>query len=146
MSETELNINTASAPSQLKITDMRFVDIVGAPMDCTIMRLETNQGITGYGEVRDFSNKQYALWLKRLLIGENPCDIGRLTAKSGSSADTPDREAASALLRWRCGTLQERLTAFRFTRCLAANGAIKSAFTAIPTYPANIPEPTWEMH
>lgn len=81
MSETELNINTASAPSQLKITDMRFVDIVGAPMDCTIMRLETNQGITGYGEVRDFSNKQYALWLKRLLIGENPCDIGRLTAK-----------------------------------------------------------------
>lgn len=73
--------NRASGPSKLKITDMRFVDIAGAPMDCTILRLETNQGITGYGEVRDFSNKMYALQLKRLLIGENPCDISRIFRK-----------------------------------------------------------------
>jgi L-alanine-DL-glutamate epimerase-like enolase superfamily enzyme len=71
-------INTCSRPSELRITDMRFVDIVGAPMDCTILRLETNQGITGYGEIRDFGNKFYALPLKRLLLGENPCNINRL--------------------------------------------------------------------
>jgi len=69
---------TDSRPSALRITDMRFADIVGAPMDCTILRLETNQGLVGYGEVRDFSNKMYALQLKRLLVGENPCDIGKL--------------------------------------------------------------------
>jgi len=57
---------------------MRFADIIGAPMNCTILRIETNQGLFGYGEVRDFSNKMYALQLKRLLIGENPCDIGRI--------------------------------------------------------------------
>lgn len=76
-----MNINTSSAPSQLKITDMRFADLVGAPMDCTILRLETNQGICGYGEIRDFSNKMYALQLKRLLIGENPCDVNRIFEK-----------------------------------------------------------------
>jgi len=75
------NICTSSAPSQLRIIDMRFVDIVGAPMDCTILRIETNQGIVGYGEIRDFSNKMYALQFKRLLIGENPCDINRIFRK-----------------------------------------------------------------
>ncbi len=75
------HVNTCSAPSQLKITDMRFVDVVGAPMDCTILRLETNQGLTGYGEIRDFSNKMYALQLKRILVGENPCHVGKLFNK-----------------------------------------------------------------
>lgn len=68
-------------PETLRITDMRFVDIVGAPMDCTIMRLDTNQGISGYGEVRDFSNKFYALELKRLIIGENPCNVNKIYNK-----------------------------------------------------------------
>ncbi len=67
--------------SQLRITDMRFVDIVGAPMDCTILRIDTNQGISGYGEIRDFSNKFYALWLKRLILGEDPCQIKKLIRK-----------------------------------------------------------------
>lgn len=80
MKELE-NLSSLGRPSQLRITDMRFVDIIGAPMDCTILRIDTNQGISGYGEVRDFSNKVYALQLKRLLIGENPCDINRLFDK-----------------------------------------------------------------
>ena len=71
-------MNTYSSPSELRITDMRFADIVGAPMDCTILRIDTNQGISGYGEVRDFSNKFYALELKRLLIGQNPCNVNKL--------------------------------------------------------------------
>ncbi|MEG1640773.1 MAG: hypothetical protein RR284_07605 [Ruthenibacterium sp.] len=79
--EITANICTGSHPSELRITDMRFVDIVGAPMDCTILRIDTNQGISGYGEVRDFSNKFYALQLKRLLLGENPCNINKIFNK-----------------------------------------------------------------
>lgn len=69
------------SPSELRITDMRFTDIVGVPMDCTIIKIETNQGLVGYGEVRDFSNKYYALMVKRLLLGENPCNINRIFRK-----------------------------------------------------------------
>ena len=52
--------------------------MVGLPMDCTIIRIDTNQGISGYGEVRDWGSKTYALMLKSRLLGENPCDVERL--------------------------------------------------------------------
>ena len=76
--QTLAHVNTNSKPSDLRITDMRFVDIVGAPMHCTLLRIETNQGITGYGEVRDGASKLYAQMLKRILIGENPCNIDKI--------------------------------------------------------------------
>ena len=47
-------------------------------MHCTLLRIETNQGITGYGEVRDGASKLYAQMLKRFLIGENPCNIDKI--------------------------------------------------------------------
>ena len=70
--------NTCSNPSELKITDIRFADIIGAPMHCTLMKIETNQGIVGLGEVRDGATRTYAEMLKSRLLGENPCDIDRL--------------------------------------------------------------------
>ena len=70
--------NTCSNPSQLKITDIRFADIVGAPMHCTLMKIETNQGIVGLCEVRDGATRTYAELLKSRLLGENPCDVDRL--------------------------------------------------------------------
>lgn len=76
--QTLAHVNTYSKPSDLRITDMRFVDIAGAPMHCTLLRIETNQGITGYGEVRDGAAKLYAQMLKRFLIGENPCNIDKI--------------------------------------------------------------------
>ena len=76
--QTLAHVNTNSKPTDLKITDMRFVDIVGAPMHCTLLRIETNQGITGYGEVRDGASKLYAQMLKRFRIGENPCNIDKI--------------------------------------------------------------------
>ena len=42
-------VNTNSSPSELRITDMRFVDIDGAPKRCTLIKIMTNQGLTGYG-------------------------------------------------------------------------------------------------
>ena len=51
--------NRCLAPSQLKITDVRFTDVVGAPMHCTLMKIYTNQGITGLGEVRGGGKKPW---------------------------------------------------------------------------------------
>src|SRR5947209_7210486 len=56
--------NTNSKPSELKITDMRVATVVHAPMTCPIIRIDTNQGIYGLGEVRDGSSALYALMLK----------------------------------------------------------------------------------
>lgn len=72
------HVNTFSRPSELKITDMRFADIAGAPMHCTLLKLYTNQGLVGLGEVRDAGSRTYAAMLKSRLLGENPCDVDRL--------------------------------------------------------------------
>ena len=74
-------MNTYSNPSELRITDMRFVDIDGAPKRCTILRIDTNQGISGFGEVRDASSKTYALMLKSRILGENPCNVDKIFRK-----------------------------------------------------------------
>ena len=71
------NVQTSSKPSELKITDMRIADLPGRP----IIRLDTNQGIYGLGEVRDGSHKMYALMLKRLVVGENPCSVDKIFRK-----------------------------------------------------------------
>ena len=47
------SFNRCSAPSGLKITDVRFTDVVGAPMHCTLMKIYTNQGIVGLGGGHD---------------------------------------------------------------------------------------------
>lgn len=76
--DTLAHVNTHSAPSELKITDIRFADIAGAPMHCSLIKVYTNQGLIGYGEVRDGADKTFALMLKSRLLGENPCRIDKL--------------------------------------------------------------------
>ena len=70
-----------SKPSELRITDLRFAVVERAPMRCILIRIDTNQGISGLGEVRDGASPTYALMLKSRLVGENPCDIDRLFRK-----------------------------------------------------------------
>ncbi len=77
----EANVNGNSRPSELKITDIRVVNLRGAPFRSTIIRLDTNQGISGYGEVRDGGSETYALMLKSRLIGENPCNVDKIFRK-----------------------------------------------------------------
>ena len=72
------NTNTASKPSELKITDLRVAVVARAPFTCPIIRIDTNQGISGYGEVRDGASKTYALFLKSRILGENPCNIEKI--------------------------------------------------------------------
>jgi len=75
------NTNTNSRPSDLKITDMRVLTVARAPMTCPLIRIDTNQGIYGLGEVRDGASKNYALMLKSRLLNENPCSIDKLFRK-----------------------------------------------------------------
>ena len=75
------NVNTNSRPSDLKITDLRIATVTGAPMTCPIIRIDTNQGIYGLGEVRDGSHKSYALLLKSRILGENPCSVDKVFRK-----------------------------------------------------------------
>ena len=75
------NVNTSSRPSDLKITDLRVLTVARAPMTCPIIRIDTNQGIYGLGEVRDGASKNYALILKSRLLGENPCNVDHLFRK-----------------------------------------------------------------
>ena len=72
------NVRTESSPSQLRITDMRFAELYQAPMHCILVRIDTNQGISGFGEVRDFGSRTYAAMLKSRILGENPCNVQRL--------------------------------------------------------------------
>ena len=64
-----------SGPSELWITDMRYVIVEHLGRACPILRLDTNQGIYGYGEVRDGGKVESALVLKGLLLGKNPTNV-----------------------------------------------------------------------
>jgi L-alanine-DL-glutamate epimerase-like enolase superfamily enzyme len=66
--------NRNSAPSQLKITDMRAV-LVASNFDYPIIRIDTNQGVYGLGEVRDAGREGTALVLKPHLVGRSPLSI-----------------------------------------------------------------------
>ena len=82
MSEALLGkVNTHSRPSQLRITDMRIANLRDLPFKASIIRLDTNQGLSGYGEVRDGASATFALMLKSRLVGENPCNVDKLFRK-----------------------------------------------------------------
>jgi L-alanine-DL-glutamate epimerase-like enolase superfamily enzyme len=75
-------VNTNSSPSTLKITDLRIATVVKpGPGPCPIIRIDTNQGVYGLGEVRDAASPTYALMLKSRLLGENPLQVDRLFRK-----------------------------------------------------------------
>ena len=78
---TEDHVNTASRPSRLRITDLKIANLTGVPFRSSIIRLETNQGIVGYGEVRDGASATYALMLKSRIVGENPCNLDKIFRK-----------------------------------------------------------------
>ena len=76
------NVNANSSPSSLKITDLRVATVVKpGPSPCTIVRVDTNQGVYGLGEVRDGASPTYALMLKSRILGENPLRIDYLFRK-----------------------------------------------------------------
>lgn len=69
-------VNRNSAPSTLKITDMRACR-VATNYDYPIIKIYTNQDVYGLGEVRDAGVEGIALILKAHLVGQNPLNIER---------------------------------------------------------------------
>ncbi len=72
------NVGRSSSPSQLRITDLRVAVVTRAPMRCPLIRIDTNQDICGYGEVRDGASERYALILKSRLLRQNPCNVEQM--------------------------------------------------------------------
>lgn len=64
----------ASRAKDLRITDVR-VAVVASNYDYPIIRIDTNQGVYGIGEVRDAGHKENVLQFKSMLLGQNPCNI-----------------------------------------------------------------------
>jgi L-alanine-DL-glutamate epimerase-like enolase superfamily enzyme len=88
---TTSNVKRSSAPSELKITDMRYA-LTGVMGGTAIIRIDTNQGIHGLGEVRDAADVRYALMLKSRILGENPCNVEKIF-KSIKQFGGPARQA-----------------------------------------------------
>ncbi len=155
------NVNTNSSPSTLKITDVRVATVVRGreegvatnrparnvpagggnaqgPMPmfgagCTIIRIDTNQGVYGLGEVRDGASATYALFLKSRLVGENPLRIELPVGED--QAVRRSRPAGGRRGGGRDGAVGHRRQSIwtsRSTRCWAANSATRSASTPTP--------------
>lgn len=80
IAQSTQKVRRFSAPSDLKITDMRYctTTVLGRT---SIIRIDTNQGIYGLGEVRDGADVRYALMLKSRILGENPCNVEMIFKK-----------------------------------------------------------------
>jgi len=74
IAQTTSKVQRSSSPSELRITDMRYA-LTGAMGGTAIIRIDTNQGIYGLGEVRDAADPRYALMLKSRILGLNPCNV-----------------------------------------------------------------------
>ena len=65
-------VSRDSKPNELRITDMRVAILNGVPFSSPIIRIDTNQGLVGWGEVLDGASANYALMIKSRLLGKNP--------------------------------------------------------------------------
>ena len=76
----------------IKITDLRTATIGGLNANCTIIRLDTNKGISGYGEARceDTNALNELAALKPTIIGMNPTQIDRVFAAIKNYGDPFD--------------------------------------------------------
>lgn len=91
IAQSTQKVKRFSAPSDLKITDMRYAvtTVLGRT---AIIRIDTNQGIYGLGEVRDGADERYALMLKSRILGKNPCNVEQIF-KSIKQFGGPARQA-----------------------------------------------------
>lgn len=77
VAQSTQKVSRYGAPSDLKITDMRYC-LTAVMGGTAIIRIDTNQGIYGLGEVRDAADVRYALMLKSRILGKNPCNVEQL--------------------------------------------------------------------
>jgi L-alanine-DL-glutamate epimerase-like enolase superfamily enzyme len=80
--QTTSKVSRTSSPSDLKITDVRVAEKgAGSYTEMydgfmrRILRIETNQGIYGLGDMRDGTDQRFGLFLKSKIVGLNPCNV-----------------------------------------------------------------------
>ena len=75
IAQTTQNVSRTSSPSDLKITDLRVAQKGYGSFPTRIIRIYTNQGLTGIGDIRDGTDQRFALFLKSKIVGLNPCNV-----------------------------------------------------------------------
>jgi L-alanine-DL-glutamate epimerase-like enolase superfamily enzyme len=82
IAHTTSKVSRASSPSDLKITDLRVAEKgTGSNTEMydgfmrRILRIDTNQGIYGLGDMRDGTDQRFGLLLKSKIVGLNPCNV-----------------------------------------------------------------------
>jgi L-alanine-DL-glutamate epimerase-like enolase superfamily enzyme len=78
VAQTTQNVSRASSPSDLRITDLRVAEKGFGSLPNRIIRIDTNQGISGLGDIRDGTDQRFALFLKSKIVGLNPCNVEML--------------------------------------------------------------------
>ena len=74
IAQTTSKVSRSSSPSDLKITDLRVAEIGNSGVISRIIRIDTNQGISGLGDIRDGTDQRFVLMLKSKILGLNPCN------------------------------------------------------------------------
>lgn len=76
IAQTTQKVSRSSSPSELRITDLRVAQKgYGGSFATRIIKIYTNQGITGIGDIRDGTDQRFALFLKSKIVGLNPCNV-----------------------------------------------------------------------
>lgn len=75
IAQTTQKVSRASSPSDLRITDLRVAQRGYGGFPTRIIKIYTNQGLTGIGDIRDGTDQRYALFLKSKIVGLNPCNV-----------------------------------------------------------------------
>jgi L-alanine-DL-glutamate epimerase-like enolase superfamily enzyme len=75
IAQTTQKVSRSSSPSDLRITDLRVGQKgYGGSFATRVIKIYTNQGITGLGDIRDGTDQRFALFLKSKIVGLNPCN------------------------------------------------------------------------
>jgi L-alanine-DL-glutamate epimerase-like enolase superfamily enzyme len=76
IAQTTQKVSRSSSPSDLKITDLRVAQKGNSgSFPSRIIKIYTNQGLTGIGDIRDGTDQCFALFLKSKIVGLNPCNV-----------------------------------------------------------------------
>ncbi len=102
IAQSTQKVSRYSGPADLKITDMRYcvTTVLGRT---AIIRIDTNQGVYGLGEVRDGADPRYALMLKSRILGLNPCNVEmvfKATKQFGGQARAAGGVCAVEMALW----------------------------------------------
>ncbi len=102
IAQTTQKVSRASSPSDLRITDLRVMEKGNTGFGSRIVRIYTNQGITGVGDSRDGCDQRFVLALKPKIVGLNPCNVEMIFRVIQSFGGPGYKGAAVAAVEMAC--------------------------------------------